>query len=92
MSCILLDTELADKIVINELGVFIDNKFQGYLFRPSTKYEPTKQAVWCTKNIHGTVWHSGRLDYSEIPNFLPRDVRGEIFAKTKQKIARVLPV
>ena len=34
MSCIALDTELTDKNVIKELGVFIDGKVQGYSFRP----------------------------------------------------------
>ena len=28
---------------------------------------------------------SGRLDYSGLPNILPRDVKGECFAKGKEK-------
>ena len=32
-------------------------------------------------NLHGIVWNSGHLDYSEIPNILTSDVKGEFFAK-----------
>ena len=32
MSCIVLDIELADTIVIKALGVFIDGKVRGYSF------------------------------------------------------------
>ena len=46
MSCIVLVFELADKNVMEELGVFIDGKVQGYSFRPLKKYKPTKYAVW----------------------------------------------
>ena len=77
MSCIVLDIELADKNVIKELGVFINGKVQGYSFRPPKKYKPSKQAFWCTKNLLGIVRNSGRLDYSEPSNTLPRAVKGE---------------
>ena len=68
-----------------ELGVFIDGKVQGYSFCPPKKYKPTKQAVWCTRNLHGIVWNSGRLDYSELAKFLPRAVKGEYFGKGTEK-------
>ena len=64
---------------------FIDGKFQGYSFRRPKKYKPTKQAFWWTSNLHGSVWNSGRLDYSEISNFLPKTVRGECFAQRLEK-------
>ena len=87
-SCIVLDSELADKNVTKKLGVFIDGNVQGYSFRPPKKYKPTKQAIWCTRNLHGDVWNGGSLDWSELPNILPRDVKGDNFAKK----ARFLPV
>ena len=58
MSCIVLDIELADENFVKELGVFIDDKFQRYSFRPPQKYKPTKQTVWCKKTctkLTGTV-------------------------------------
>ena len=81
MSCILPDIEVADKNVIEELGVLIDGKVQVYSFCPPKKYKPTKQAFWCTKNLHGIMWNSRRLDYIELSNVLPRAEKGEYFAK-----------
>ena len=78
MSCIVLEIKMADKKAIKELGAFIDGKVQGYSFRPPKQY---KQAFWCTRNLHGIVWNSRRLDYSELSNILPRAVKGEYFAK-----------
>ena len=46
------DNELADKNVFEELGIFIDGSFQGYIFRLAKKYKPTKQAIRCTRNLH----------------------------------------
>ena len=31
------------------------------------------------------MWNSGRLDYSQLSNILPRAVKGEYFAKGKEK-------
>ena len=73
MSCIVvLDIQLANRVIIKWLGVSIDGKVQGYFFRPPKKYKPTRQTLRCTRNLHGDVWNSGRLDYSELSNFLPR--------------------
>ena len=80
MSCIVLDIELRDLNFNIELGVFIDGKVQGYSFRPPKKYEPTKEAVCCTRNLHGMVWNSGRLYYSDLPSILSSDVKDEYFA------------
>ena len=85
MSCIVLDIELADKNVFKEMGDFNIRNVQGYSFCPPKKCKPTKQAVWCTRNLHEIVWNSGRLHYSELPNILPRDIKGEFFAKRTEK-------
>ena len=85
MCCIVLDIELADKNVLKYLGVFIDGNVQGYSCRPPKKYKPTKQAFWCTRNMHGIVWNSGRLENSEFSNILPRAVKCEFFAKGTEK-------
>ena len=82
MSSVELDIELADKNVFKEMGVFIDGKVQGHSFQPPKKQKPTKQAFWCTRNLHRIVWNSGRLDYSELSNILPR---AEKFAKGTEK-------
>ena len=54
--CIVLAIELADKNVIRKSCVFIDGKVQGYSFCPPKKYRPTKQAFWCTKNLHRILY------------------------------------
>ena len=66
------------------MGLFIDNQVQAYSFRPPKNYKPTKQAFWCTRNLHGIVWNSGRLDYSELSNVLTRVVNDDYFAKGKE--------
>ena len=81
MSCIVLDIELGDVNVFMDLRVFVHGNVQGYSFRPPRRYKPSKQAVCCTKILHGIVWNSGRLNYSEVPNTLPSDVKGEYFGK-----------
>ena len=60
---------------------FFDANIQGHSFFPPKKIKPTKQAVWCPRNLHGSLCNSGRLDYNELPNILPRDVNAEYFAK-----------
>ena len=60
VSCIVLDIELADQNVFKDLRICIDGKVQGYSFRHPKKYKPTKPAFWCTRNLHGIVWNSGR--------------------------------
>ena len=85
MFCIVLDIELTDINVFKELGIFIDGKVQGYTFCPPKDYKPTRQAIWCTRYLHGIVWNSGRLDYSELPNILPSEVKGDYFAKRIEK-------
>ena len=53
MSLIVLDVELADKNVVEELGVFIDGQVFGYLFKPPTSFQTTFQTRWCTNNLIG---------------------------------------
>ena len=80
-----LDIELADIIVIKELGVLIVVKVQGYSFCPPKMYKPTKQAFWCTRHLARLVWNSKCLEYSEHPDIFPRDVKGECSAKWTEK-------
>ena len=58
-SCIVLDIELADKNVLMDLGDSIDGRVLGYSFRNPKRYTATKQALCCTRNLHGIVWKSG---------------------------------
>ena len=80
MSCIVLNNELADRNVIWDLGVVFIGKLHGHLFRRPKKHKPTKKAFWCTGNLRGIVRNKGCLDYNEILNILPRDVKSECFA------------
>ena len=90
MSSVVLDIELDEKGFIENLRVFIDGIVQGYSFRSPKKYKPTKQPVWCTKNLHGKLWNTRPFDYSDLPNILPSDVLGEFIAKGTEK-RRILP-
>ena len=81
MSCIVLDFELVDEIVVKDLGVSIDGKVHGHSIRPPEKYKPTKQAFWCTRNLQGIVRNSGCLDYNELSNIIPRALKGKSFGK-----------
>ena len=74
---------------MKDLGVFIDWNVVRYPFRSPKKYKATKQAFWCTKNLHGIVRNSGSLDYNELQNVLPKSLRAEYFAKAKEKCKRL---
>ena len=80
ITCILLDIEPADINDFKELGVRLTGNSVLSL-RPPMKYKLTKQAFWCTRNVHGIVWNSRCFYYFELPNILPRDVNGKYFAK-----------
>ena len=84
-SCFVLDIELEDKNFLWKLRNFFDGKFQGYSFCPSKEYKPTEQEFWCTINLHGIVWNSGRFDYSGFSNILPTAVNREYSAKRTEK-------
>ena len=85
VSCNFVDFELADNNVSEELGIFIDGNVQGYSVRPPKRYKPTKQTFFCTRKFHRIVWNSRSLDYSELANILPKDVKAECFAKGTEK-------
>ena len=46
--------------------------------------KPTK-AFCCTRHLHGVVWNSVCLQYSELLKLLPRDVKRECFGKKLEK-------
>ena len=60
-------------------------RIEGYSIRPPKKDKPTKQAIWCTRILRRIVWHSGCLDYCELPNIPPKDAEVESFAKGTEK-------
>ena len=66
MSCIVLDIELTDKIIIKELGFFIDGSVQGFSFCPPKTFKPNKQTTWNTRHLHGIAWSSGKLEYEKL--------------------------
>ena len=91
MSCIVLNIELADVNESKELGVFIDGNVQGYSICPPKKYKCTKQAVWCTKNLHKVSWNSGRWIRVSLPTFFPVMKRVN-FLQNALKNARYLAI
>ena len=70
---VVVDFELADIKVFEELGVFLDQNVQGYSNRRPKNTKPTKQAIWCKRNLHGIVWNSGGLDYRQLSKFFSRE-------------------
>ena len=87
MSCIVLDFELADKNVIEELGVFIDGSVQGFSFCPPKNFQPNKQMTWNTKHLHGIAWSSGKLDYDKLfaVFYDIKVMNAEVFSKGLEK-------
>ena len=66
------------------MGFVTAGNAQGYRSRPPKKYKPTKQTICCT-NLHGIVWNSFSLDYSELSNILPKDVMGQYLTTKIQR-------
>ena len=66
MSGTVLDTELTEKNIIKELGLFIDGSVQGFSFCPPKTFKPKKQTSGNTKHLHGIAWSSGKLDYEKL--------------------------
>ena len=87
MSCIVLDTELTDKNIIKELGLFINGSVQGFSFCPSKTFQPNKKTTWNTNHLHGIEWSSGKLDYEKFfAVFYDIKVKNvELFAKCVEK-------
>ena len=57
----------------------------GFFVSSSKKVQTHQASFCCTRNLPGFVWNSGCLDNSELPNILPRYVKGEYFAKGTEK-------
>ena len=84
MSSIVLDFEPAHVNFSKELTVLLDGKVQGYSFQPPKSTNPQK--AFCSRtNLHGTLWNSECLDYSQLPSKLPRDSKSEYFARGTNK-------
>ena len=66
MSCIVLDTELTEKNIIKELGLYIGGSVQGFSFCSPKSFKPKKQTIWNTSHLHGIAWSSGKLDYEKL--------------------------
>ena len=62
----MLDKELTEKNVFKELGLFIDGYVQGFSFCPPNVFKPNEQTSWNTKQLHGTAWSCGKLDYDKL--------------------------
>ena len=70
MTLVVVDVELMEQDIVKELGVYIDGHVLGYSFKPPKEYKPSKQAFWCTQNLHKIAWDSGSLSYKTIPGIL----------------------
>ena len=83
MSCIVLATELTDKNLIKELGLFIDVSVQVFPFCPPKAFKPNKQTTWNTSHLHRVAWSSGKLDYDKIfaVFYNVKVMNAEVFAK-----------
>ena len=82
-----LDIELTDKIIIKELGFFIDVSVQGFSFCPPKVFKPNKQTTWNTSRLHGIAWSSGRLDCEKLfaVFYDLKVMNAEVFAKGLEK-------
>ena len=84
-SWIVKDIEIADRHIVNELGLFANGKGRGYSFWPPKRYKRTKQTSWCTWNLREIVEISGKFDYSELQSVIPTDIKAEHFTKKTKK-------
>ena len=66
MSCIVLDKELTEKIIIKELGLLIDSSPQGFSFCPPKTFKHNKQTEWNTGHLHGSTRSSRKMDYDDL--------------------------
>ena len=87
MSLILLDIELTEKIIIKELGLFIDGSLQGFSFCPPKTFKPKKQTSWNTKHLLGIAWSSAKLDYEKLfaVFYDIKVMNAEVFARGLEK-------
>ena len=70
MSFVVFDIECLEGKIVKELGVFKDRIVLGFSFLPPKDYEPTFQAKWNTKNLHGINWSSEKLEYIELSSII----------------------
>ena len=82
MFCIELDIELTDTNVIKELGVFIDGNVQAHVFGPANCTNPKIKHF----GVEETCTEFCGTEYSQLPNILPIDVKGEKILKKGQKV------
>ena len=87
MTCNVLDKELADKIITQELMLFIDGSIQVFPFCPPKSFKPNKQNTWNTSHLHGIAWSSGKLAYDKVfaVFYDIKAMNAEVFAKGIQK-------
>ena len=87
MSCIVLDTELTDKNVFKEVGVFTDGSLQGFSFCPPESVKPNKLTTWNISHLHEIAWSSGKLDYDKLfaVFYDIKAMNAEVFAKGLEK-------
>ena len=87
MSLIVLDTELTEKNIVKELGLFCDGSVQGFSFCPPKTFKSNKQTTWNTSHLHGNAWSSRKLE-SEKLFAVFYDIKlmnAEVFAKGLEK-------
>ena len=83
----LLDIELTAKIILKELGLFIDGSIQGFSLCPPKTCKPIKQTTWNTSHPHEIAWCSGKLDYEKLfaVFYDIKVMNAEVFAKGFEK-------
>ena len=87
MSLIVLDIELTEKIIIKELGLYIDGSVQGFSLCPPKTFKPNKQTTWNTSHLDGIAWTSGKLEYEKLfaVFYDIKLMNAEVFAKGLEK-------
>ena len=88
MSLNVLDIQLTEKIVIKELGLYIDGSLQGFSFCPPETCKPNRQTTWNTSHLHGIAWSSGKLDFDELfaVSYDIKVMKAEVFAKKSKSL------
>ena len=66
LSCIVLDIVLTEKVILKELGLYIDISVQGFWFCPPKSFTPKKQTTWNTVHLHGIAWSRRKLNYEKL--------------------------
>ena len=66
MFLMVVDTELTEKNINKELGLFVDGSLKGFSFCPPKTFKPNKQTTWNTRHLHGSAWRTGKLDYEKL--------------------------